>query len=185
MKRFMQISKGSITLLFSFFLILGAITFSPYVSHANELHSKVKKRPHAKGDFCHKVKAKIESFWFVDGCESPLGSCTAGEITKGGLLNGPTVWTAEGMAYAAGISYIEPDANLSYSGILKVQTKKGTLTFSDLGTMDAALGVYSETDRLIEGTGRYEGAKGVVFIFGEITATGFTGDIRGEICISD
>ncbi len=42
------------------------------------------------GGMCIPVHAKIQSTFFAEGCYSPAGLCTTGEITEGGILNGTT-----------------------------------------------------------------------------------------------
>ena len=74
--------------------------------------------------FCVPIHAKIQSFFVTDGCDSPVGLCTVGEITEGGLLNGSTFFRALGAAPAAGMPDAEPETTLSYSGVLTVTTKR-------------------------------------------------------------
>jgi hypothetical protein len=98
----------------------------------------------------------------VEGCTSPVGSCTVGSITNGGFLNGETSFTAFGAAIAAGMNGIEPDSTSSYSGLLTITTKHGILTISDVGVFDTAMGKFSEIDRVIEGTGMFQESTGVL-----------------------
>ena len=135
---------------------------------------------------CIPVQAKIEAFFVVEGCESPVGLCTAGTITRGGFLDGTTSFTALATAEGAGLpGGIEPLSTLSYTGILEVAAAHGTLTLSDVGVLDPETGVFSELDRITDGTGKFEGASGVLFIYGNTTAggTGFIGTIKGEVCL--
>ncbi len=139
-----------------------------------------------KKDFCIPVRAKIESTFVTDGCESPVGLCTEGRVTRGGFLNGKTSFVALGAAPSAGLEGVEPETTLSYSGELKVSTRHGSWKTSDVGVFDQAAGTFSELDRVVEGTGKFKNASGQLFIYGNATAdgSGFTGDIRGEICLS-
>jgi hypothetical protein len=138
------------------------------------------------GGMCIPVHAKIQSTFFAEGCNSPVGLCTTGEITEGGLLNGSTSFVALGMSPAAGMPGVEPDTTLSYSGLLKITTRLGMLTILDVGVFDTARGVFSELDRITEGTERLFGASGTLFIYGTAFAdgTGFGGSIRGEVCLA-
>ncbi len=137
------------------------------------------------GPGCIPIRASIEARFFTAGCLSPVGLCTAGEITRGGLLNGTTEFTALGIAVAAGMPGIEPDTTLSYHGVLTITTKHGTLEISDVGVFDQVTGVFSELDRVVSGTGRFETASGTLFIYGDAFAdgSGFTGSIAGEVCL--
>ena len=135
---------------------------------------------------CIPVHAKIQSTFFAEGCYSPVGLCTTGEITEGGILNGTTEFTALSLSPAAGMSGVEPDTTLSYSGLLKIITKLGMLTIQDVGVFDTARGVFSELDRITAGTERFFGSSGTLFIYGTATAdgSGFGGSIRGEVCLA-
>lgn len=135
---------------------------------------------------CIPIHAEIRSTFFAAGCDSPVGLCTAGEITKGGILDGTTQFTALSVAPSAGMPGAEPETTLAYSGLLTITTKQGTVVIRDVGVFDAARGVFGEVDRIVEGTGRFLGATGTLYVFGPTTAdgTGFVGSIRGEVCLS-
>jgi len=47
------------------------------------------------------------------------------------------------------------------------------------------VGVFSEFDRVVSGTGRFEGASGTLFIYGDAfpDGTGFLGTIEGPLCL--
>ena len=115
-----------------------------------------------------------------------MGLCTKGEITEGGMLNGTTEFIALSVAPAAGMPGVEPDTTLSYSGLLTITTKHGTLLIRDVGVFDTARGVFSELERITEGTERFVNAKGTLFIYGPAAAdgSGFTGSIRGDVCLA-
>jgi len=134
---------------------------------------------------CLPVHANINSEFTGTGCESPVGLCTEGMITNGGFLNGKTFFTALSVAAAAGMPGVEPETTLSYSGFLEVQTGHGDLQIQDVGISETATGTFSEIERIVGGTGRFAEASGTLFIYGDATAdgTGFTGTIRGEMCL--
>ena len=134
---------------------------------------------------CIPVHATINALFVTAGCTSPVGLCTAGQLSGSGILNGSTRFTALGIAPAAGITGIEPDTTLSYHGVLEVATRHGTLSISDIGVFDQAVGVYSEVDRITAGTGRFENATGTLFIHGDAFSdgSGFDGEVRGQICL--
>lgn len=136
-------------------------------------------------ELCIPVHATINALFVTAGCTSPVGLCTAGQLSGSGILNGSTSFTALGIAPAAGITGIEPDTTLSYHGVLEVTTRHGTLAISDIGVFDQAVGVYSEVDRITAGTGRFENATGTLFIHGDAYSdgSGFDGEVRGQICL--
>lgn len=133
---------------------------------------------------CIPIHAKISARWLT--CDdSPIGLCTTGEITKGGVLNGTTYYIALGSAAHAGMPSVEEEATLSYAGTLTITTKHGTLELTDVGVFDQAIGVFGEFDRVVGGSGIFDGASGMLFIYGYSTpdGSGFEGDIRGEVCL--
>ena len=154
-------------------LLYGILLFPAQPSHATT------------ASICIPIQANIEARFVTENCMSPVGLCTAGKITKGGLLNGTTEFTALGIAVAAGMPGIEPDTTLSYHGVLTITTKHGTLEISDVGVFDQVTGVFSELDRVVSGTGRFEDASGTLFIYGDAFAddSGFTGSIAGQVCL--
>ena len=114
------------------------------------------------------------------GCPSPVGICTTGNITSG-LLRGTTRFVALTLIPGPGPS------TLAYSGTLSITTDQGTLNISDVGVLDQTNNVFSEIDRIdprIESsTGIFSGAKGILFISGNQTLTGFTGKVTGNLCL--
>ncbi len=134
---------------------------------------------------CIPVKAKITALFNIAGCTSPVGLCTTGQITGGGILNGETRFTALSIAPAAGMTGIEPDSTLSYHGVLEVTNQHGMLIMRDIGVFDQIVGVYSEVDRISGGVGRFENATGTLFISGNAfeDGSGFDGEVRGKICL--
>ncbi len=134
---------------------------------------------------CIPVQAKINAQFNVAGCTSPVGLCTTGQITEGGILNGETRFTALSIATAAGMHGIEPDSTLSYHGVLEIITKDGALYMRDVGVFDQSVRVFSEVDRITAGIGRFETARGTLFIYGNAfeDGSGFDGEVRGQICL--
>jgi len=134
---------------------------------------------------CIPVKAKINALFNVVGCTSPVGLCMTGQITGDEILNGETRFTALSIAAAAGMTGIEPDSTLSYHGVLEVTNQHGMLIIRDVGVFDQAVGVYSEVDRISGGAGRFENARGTLFIYGNALedGSGFDGEVRGQICL--
>lgn len=131
------------------------------------------------------LHAKIESALTNEQCESPIGLCTEGVLTKGGVLKGKTFFTAYEIAPSAGIPEFEVPETLSYSGLLEIETHNGILTIRDVGVLDQNQHAFSELDRVVGGTGRFHGASGLLFSFGTTSEDGsrFAGDIVGELCL--
>ena len=174
--------NNSFKLLTMLFLTVG-LSFTLTSSVFSEGLHHHKKKGKDKGSFCSSAKAKLEANWTLEDCFSPIANCTAGKVYKGGFLNGETYYTAMDASYGAGL-LSEPLSTVSYAGEFMIKTKHGSLFFTDVGFMEGAYNVFSEVDRVVSGTGRFEGATGLLFISGDVTATGFSGVITGEICLA-
>jgi hypothetical protein len=133
---------------------------------------------------CHWVHGRIQSTFTVSNCTSPIALCTEGAITGAGPLDSATTFLALDAAPSAGMPGVEPAANLSYSGVLTITTRRGTLVTHDLGVLDAATASFTEMERPASGTGIFANASSVFFISGAIVnnGTGFDGELYGELC---
>jgi hypothetical protein len=133
---------------------------------------------------CQRVHGRVQSTFTTTNCTSPIGLCTAGKITRGGILDSATTFLALDVAPAAGMPANEPAANLAYSGQLTIETKGGTLQVRDLGVIDGVHNNFTELERPVSGTGRFANASNVFFISGALVnnGTGFDGEIYGELC---
>lgn len=133
---------------------------------------------------CQRVHGRIQSTFTTTNCTSPIGLCTVGKITRGGILDSATTFLALDVAPAAGMPADEPAANLAYSGQLTIETKGGTLKIRDLGVLDGVHANFTELERPVSGTGRFTNASNVFFISGALVnnGTGFDGEIYGELC---
>jgi hypothetical protein len=133
---------------------------------------------------CHRLHGKggIHSKVVADGCASPVGLCTAGVFEGDHVLRGSTSFVADGIAPAAGL-LVEAPTTLSYSGLLTITTRHGSLTTRDTGIFDTAAGVFASRDVIVGGTGIFEGATGYLTFQGTGT-TEFESDAAGEICLA-
>lgn len=137
---------------------------------------------------CLPVWGTIKSVFTTQNCTSPIGLCTVGTITGSDLLNGNTSFVALDAAPSAGMPGVEPAANLSYSGQLTINARRGTLVTSDLGVLDAAHLAFTEMERPASGTGVFANpGDSVFFISGSIVdnGQGFLGDLSGIVCADD
>ncbi len=133
---------------------------------------------------CHRVHGRIQSTFTTTNCTSPIGLCTEGMITGAGPLDSATTFLALDAAPSAGLPAVEASANLSYSGVLTIRAKRGTLVTHDLGVLDAATASFSEIERPASGTGIFANVSSVFFISGALVnnGTGFDGELYGELC---
>ena len=137
---------------------------------------------------CRPVHGTIHSVFTTQNCTSPVGLCTTGMITDAGPLDGTTSFTALAVAPSAGLSSVEPAANLSYSGQLIITASNGTLITHDLGVLDANHLAFTEIERPFSGTGIFANpGSSVFFISGSIVdnGQGFQGDLSGTVCVGD
>jgi hypothetical protein len=127
------------------------------------------------GDPCTPVNAPIVTTFFLEGCTSPFGLCTQGEIASG-VLAGTTRFAVVGL---------EPGDSpelLLYTGELVITTPSGDVTIHDRGVLNAVDGSFFEFDEIVEGTRAFTDATGLLFSEGTSTTTGFDGTLSGQIC---
>jgi hypothetical protein len=103
-------------------------------------------------------------------------------------LNGSTALAIEALVPSAGLpEAVVPTATVSYTGVFEIATNQGTLTLRDVGIFDSDLstdGEFTSRGRVVSGTGRWEGAAGVVFFWGDTESDGtFTAEANGTVCI--
>jgi hypothetical protein len=118
---------------------------------------------------CHKINAKAIG-------QDNFDLTTRATILGGGLLNGTTASTLS-------VAGVEPP-DLLFAGTIVVTTKHGALTAAIMGTIDTSTGEFSATANVTSGTGKLEGATGMLSFEGvEDLATGrFAEDIAGVVC---
>ena len=131
----------------------------------------------ADDDDCLHVDATIVTSYFVKGCESLFGLCTAGTVSSR-RFTGTTRFV---------VTSIKPisDATpwiLVYTGVLTITTRRGAVTIHDSGIFDAMKGTFFEMDPIVSGTGKFEDATGLLTSQGTAGPTGFSGTLTGSIC---
>ena len=129
----------------------------------------------AQADACKQIDAPISTSYFLAGCTSPVGLCTAGTIGSG-LLAGPTRFTV--LTLAPGPSPYE----LLYTGELVITTRSGSVTVRDYGVFNQATGQYFELQQIVSGTHRFKDATGALTSSGLGSTTGFLGTLTGTVC---
>jgi hypothetical protein len=132
---------------------------------------------------CHRLNGNggIQASLVTEGCTSPVGLCTAGVFTGDGLLKGTTSFVADAVAPSAGMPGVEAPTTLSYTGLLTITTRRGTLTLRDTGIFDTAAGLFSSRDVIVGGTGLFTGVTGHLFFTGTGTSS-LDSQATGEIC---
>jgi hypothetical protein len=129
----------------------------------------------AQADECKEVEAPITTSYFLAGCTSPVGLCTAGTVGSG-VLAGTTRFVV--LTLAQGPSIYE----LIYTGELVITTKSGSVTVRDYGVFNQATGQYFEMQKVVSGTKKFKNATGALTSAGFGTTAGFSGTLTGEIC---
>jgi hypothetical protein len=137
-------------------------------------------------EVCKRLNARLATVAVSEGCTSPVDFCAAGVITGDGLVQGRTEVVVLGLLPSVGFPSIEPDTTLAYAGDRIIETKHGDLSLRITGVFDTLRGEFSELERVVGGTGRFENAVGTVYVTGVSNAAGneFEGDITGVICHS-
>ena len=123
---------------------------------------------------CDAVQTSIVTT-FAQGCASPVGVCTTGNIPSGGLA-GTTQFSALTITQGA-----TPDV-MVYTGDLVITTATGTVTLRDSGLLNSSTGYYIEMQQVISGTGAYAQHSGMLMSQGLATGTGFQGELSGSLC---
>jgi hypothetical protein len=139
-----------------------------------------------EGDRCQQVRAKEHAVRVTEGCTSPVGFCVEGVITGGGSINGKTKATILGLAPSVGLAGIEPETTLSVAGDRTIETPHGTLTLRFTAVFDTVRGEFSELLRVTDGTGKFLGATGTLYLTGRLGADGISieGDFTGVVCLA-
>lgn len=138
-----------------------------------------------EGGRCQAIKAKEHAVLVTEGCTSPVGLCVEGVITGGGWINGTTRATIVGLAPSVGLPGIEPETTLSAAGDRTIVTSHGTLTLRFTAVFDTARGEFSELLRITEGTGKFLGATGTLFLNGRLSGISVEGDFTGAVCLAN
>jgi hypothetical protein len=131
---------------------------------------------------CHKINTTITSLADFSTFT------TQGEI-KSGFLKGTTEFIGDPLSLT--LITITPSPPVvpftsSYTGDLTITTRKGTLTTRGVGIFEPGpFGLGTQFDRVISGTGLFDGADGYLFFNFETDDTGavFTGSVSGEVCV--
>src|SRR5882672_5866865 len=125
---------------------------------------------------CVVVHAAITTAYsMTPSCTSPVGVCTAGNVTSANL-KGTTWFTALSSQPSS------PPGVASYTGDLVITTADGTVTLRDSGLLNSSSGHYFELQEVTSGTGAYLRATGMLVSQGIATATGFEGTLSGSFC---
>jgi hypothetical protein len=119
---------------------------------------------------CHKINAKAVG-------QDNFDLTTQATILGGGLLNGTTASTLS-------VAGVEPP-DLLFAGTIVITTRHGTVTADIMGTIDTSTGEFSAAADITSGTGKLEGAVGILSFEGvEDLVTGrFTEHIGGVLCV--
>jgi len=136
----------------------------------------------ARHSGCHRVNAEIIDAPTTDGCTSPFGFCAAGNASGNQGLNGTTFYTFDGFSPAPATA---PGLGES-SGILVYTTAHGTLTVREtgIGNMGAKAlgGVGASLEQVLEGTGRFTGATGTLYLASTAANGQYTAIVTGQLC---
>lgn len=139
---------------------------------------------------CFPLRGTIRVTMTATDCASPVGLCTEG-VFRSSFISGRTRFMATGLGgEPVGEASIvtpgaEPATTWSYSGVLTIETRLGTLVLSDVGVLDTVAGIFTELNRPVAGTGTFAGVSGRVYMSGTVVddGTGFDGDVSGELCV--
>jgi hypothetical protein len=134
---------------------------------------------------CKPIHARFVQTQVTTDCLSPVGFCSTAQIDSG-LLKGTKTFSAMGVTPSAGLGTLEPSTTFSYAGPVVIATDQGDLYVSFVGVYDTANAVFSELGRQEGGTGRFEGATGILSVTGNVTdnGTAFHSTMTGDVCLA-
>lgn len=128
---------------------------------------------------CHAVHAVIIDAPSTENCMSPFGFCAAGEARGNQGLNGSTLFTLDGFSSAPATA---PGFGET-SGVLVYTTRHGTLTVRETGVGNmgskALGGVGASLEQVLEGTGRFSGATGTLYLASSAAEGQYTAIVTG------
>lgn len=132
---------------------------------------------------CKAVHADVQEVQTRENCMSPNNFCTEGTIDGNHGLLGTTFFSVDGGAPT-------PDASpgtRSYTGIFTITTDQGELILRETGVTyprpgNPEGGVLSSIIEVTSGTGRYEGATGIMFFHGRSMSGVYDVELRGTLC---
>jgi hypothetical protein len=130
---------------------------------------------------CKSIKAVQRDELITSGCTTPLGFCASGTIDGNHGL--------QGTSFFSGFSFnpipSDPFGRLAVPGVTTYTTDDGTITISDVSVFDIERGTLAGVGRIVQGTGRFEGAFGDIFTTGRVLSNGtsFITEVTGELCL--
>jgi hypothetical protein len=132
---------------------------------------------------CKAVHADVQETATTENCMSPVPFCTTGTIDGNHGLEGTTFFSLDGGAATPPTS---PGIR-SYSGVFTITTELGELVLRETGVSyprpgNPEGGVLSSIIEVKSGTGRYEGATGLMFFHGRSLSGTFDVKLVGTLC---
>lgn len=132
---------------------------------------------------CKKIRATIVDTQVTEGCTSPNRFCAAGVVEGNHGLNGTTYFTMDGAVRGPAVL----PGSIATSGVLVYTTDKGTLTVRESGLSNLMNtpeeGFFTAFQEVLEGTGKYAGATGHLWVAGHRIESIFEADVTGVLCL--
>ena len=134
---------------------------------------------------CKRIHGDLVEAPSTTGCKPEHPSCFLGEVDANHGLRGTTYFRGD-----AGSSFTYPTAPTfrGYTGNFEYTTPRGTLIMKEMGTTEPfnasnpQSGVVNAYQRIVEGTGEFEGATGYLFVSGFNRNQRVVTTLHGEIC---
>jgi hypothetical protein len=124
----------------------------------------------------------------TEGCSSPIGFCSGGDIVANRGLKGTVLFVADSIAPGPATQ----PGWMSYAGNVTITTTEGTLSGRSLGIYDAdpsspTTNAFVVFDAYQTGTGRFEGVTGQLYAGGTHTEAEAGGPfpVSGELCFPE
>ena len=132
---------------------------------------------------CKAVHADLVEVRSTVGCKPEHSFCFLGEVDGNHGLRGTTYFKGEESAFFP----LSAPTFRSYTGWFEYITEHGTLTLREMGMTDPPTsnpesGVVNAYQKIVSGTGEFEGAIGYLFVSGFNRNQRIVTTVRGEIC---
>lgn len=134
---------------------------------------------------CKKIQGDLVEQLTTTGCKPEHPSCFLGEVDANHGLRGTTYFRGDA---GSSITYPTAPTFRGYTGNFEYTTAQGMLVMKEVGSNEpsannpAASGMVNAFQRIVSGTGEFEGATGYLFVSGFNQSGHVVTTLHGVIC---
>lgn len=127
---------------------------------------------------CKSVHAEMVEHRSTTACRPGHAACFLGTVDGNHGLRGTTYFRGD----SAGTPAPTAPTFTPYGGLFEYATAQGTLTAREAGIVSNSEGVVTAFQRVIAGTGEFEGATGGLYVAGTLADGRVTTTVFGQLC---